>query len=220
MLKILDSHYPAAAYGLLFSAILMITIASVPTGCGDSDGDSFGGACSTDGCGGEGYEGIWDIKSACGFYQENLDADICVGAVGTTQFTQGSGTMTFNADGTYSIEQFQVTALVRISIPNRCFDNGLGTPVNCATFAELFRQELPTITCNTLGSTCDCSIIESNGFVSEEGTYTTEGTTLTMTPTRGLPSTGITYCAEGDTFELYFTDDEDEGGFGVQAMRR
>jgi hypothetical protein len=97
-----------------------------------------------------------------------------------------TGTVTFNADMTYS-DNYQESVSVALVIPQSCLTS---KGVTCS-------QVTPPTTCTTSGSDCDCTT-ESSSHQLHTGTYSLNGNTVTFMPSGGTPITD-TYCIQGNT---------------------
>ena len=163
------------------------------TGGGGGTGGSGGGSgCgSVAPCGGS-IAATWSITGIC-VTPQTMNNPNCPGGTLTITGATESGTLSFTSAGTYTAN---VTATVSImdTTPSSCI-----APATCADLAAAYVAEGASATC-TGTSVCNCTIvIASSG--SEAGTYTTSGTTLTITDSTGeVDSMG--YCVQGDTLHL------------------
>lgn len=132
-------------------------------------------------CGGD-VVGDWNYAAVCSLEPtENPFAADCPSAPPATLYLTPNGTVSFAAGGTYDVDvTFDVT--VGFSIPAEC-------------------RKLP---CGLLGCTddgndgCDCAMGPISDRSVETGTWTADGTTLTLRPDGGSPDV-VDYCVAGDT---------------------
>lgn len=181
-------------------------------GCGGGDKSCVGGAA----CGGTIAPGRYKISSFCA-------------AVSGTQMVQGcsagisidlsgisfTGTMTFNADKTYQTDTTG-SGTFSETIPTQCL--GGGGSVDCSKLAEGALSDPDTamtfsaITCS--GTTaCACIFTLKPQHEMASGTYSTSGTTLTLTSAAGEPDSGG-YCATPTQLTLT----SDMGMTGMMGM--
>jgi hypothetical protein len=171
-------------------------------GAGSGGGGNGGGSCGTvQPCGGS-VVGTWNISTVCVLDSSFLGFDqsqICAGAQFDVASVSAMGTSTYNADGTYQ-DTGNLKLTFKLTVPNSCFSNG----ATCAGLNSSFQQQIQqdpssvnSASCVPSGSSCVCTLGSPDQPVSEMGTYTTSGTSLTTTPTGGTPSTGP-YCVTGN----------------------
>jgi hypothetical protein len=182
-------------------------------GCGGDGKSCVGGAA----CGGTIAAGRYKISSFC--------------AAGGTQMVQGcsagisldlsgisfTGTMTFNADKTYQTDTTGSGTFAE-TIPTQCLGAGTGASVDCSKLGQGALSDPDTamifsaITCS--GTTaCTCSFTLKPQHEMAAGTYSTSGTTLTLSPVAGEPDSGG-YCATPTQLTLT----SDMGMAGMMGM--
>ncbi len=153
-------------------------------------------------CGGD-LVGNWHIAGACVDSEAVTNQDIedvkaaCPDLTYETSYA-ASGTAVFNAANTYSLD-LQLTVTATAHIPAACLQG-----LSCSALNALFQYETggttgATISC-TGSSSCTC-VISAPQTTSEDGTYTTSGTTLTTTPGSG-GSAAQPYCVDGSTLHI------------------
>ena len=98
------------------------------------------------------------------------------------------------------------------NVPASCLNGG-----TCADLAAEFAQS-PTLQSSscTGSTTCVCPLVYVPQDLTESGTYTTSGSTLTTTPTAGTAGT-TSYCVEGN--RLHFLDVQTITDMGAVTMR-
>jgi len=169
-------------------------VALAASGCGSS-----GGTCSnTAACGGA-VVGTWTITSSCVSESASMLDSQCPTATASGSNLTISGSITYNADGTYSSTS-TVSGSVSVTLPPSCLTTN-GVTLTCAQLNQLF-QSNPTagVTLNCTGtSSCACTETLASQTSSETGTYTTTAAgLLTNTPTGGTVSQ-TDYCVKGTT---------------------
>lgn len=171
----------------------------VVLGC--SSGGSSGGtaACSPfTACGGD-VTGTWSVTGVC--ITGVTDSSCTSATLAVT--AQPSGTLTFNANGSYS-DTATITATESATIPASC----LSGASDCTAFETALQGQtgVSGATCTgNVATSCQCSIVLTPQTDSNVGTYTTAGTALTRTPT-GATATTTPYCVQGNTLRLQVLD--------------
>ena len=162
---------------------------------------SSGLACGVQPCGGDPV-GNWTFVSAC-VDKSALEAQLQAGACPTVTVNSvsigQSGTITFTTTA-YSVSATRNTML-NINYPMACI-----APNTCADLEAAFAANTAIQSASCTGDTlCACALTYVPQTSSEQGTYTTAGNMLTLTPTGGSPSTGA-FCVEGNNLHLLGTD--------------
>jgi hypothetical protein len=156
---------------------MMLALAVLVGGCGPSSGSNNNGppgCLQAQPCGGD-VVGTWTFLGACTsptfFSETNSQLQATCPGASVTAFDLGfSGTVTYNADLTYSAnasETIDVTEMI---------------PLSCLGFATCAAvvSDSPDSTLSCTGTTvCACHIRGSSPGI-ETGTYTVSGTNLTM----------------------------------------
>lgn len=127
-----------------------------------------------------------------------------------------SGTVTFSGDGSYQIN-FTAIGQLSVTLPAACIAQlTQGQAQSCAEIAALLDDE-GSVTCTgTVDSQCECSgQVGESDVNNESGTYTTSGTTLTITESGGTPN-ALSYCVNGDELRVY--DDTSEDGSTITVI--
>jgi hypothetical protein len=170
--------------------------AALAGGCGPSSGDSGppAGCLKFQPCGGD-VVGTWKLLGACS--SPALLADLntslqaaCPGASASAFDVDISGTVTFNADLTYSTSVTE-TFSAQEMVPLPC--TGFST---CAAVQST--SATSTLTC-TGTTTCACRVTGSPAG-SETGTYAVSGTNLTIVTPDDTTTDG--YCVENGRLHL------------------
>lgn len=186
---------------------LIATITLAITSCGDDGGDDNGGggdSCeSFTACGGD-LVGTWTFTDGCATLPMSFTPDIepnnpvaeCISELVPTIDVDITGTTSFRADGTYSVDQ---TALVNsgFSVSKACLERVANADVDCSAFDA-----------ETVGGRCVIrEMVRSRN--ESTGTYTTSNNRLAMVEA-GTDTTdeAVEYCVRGNTLtaRLVMTD--------------
>ena len=148
-------------------------------------------------CGGE-VAGTWKMLGSC-FNTAGLSADIadsCPGASISISRFSIAGTLTFNADSSYSSTATETIKATEV-VPLACF-GGL-----VATCADLLTTSSPGVSISCVGTTvCTCGISGTQIFPSPSGTYTTGGSSLYTIDAVTGDSSGSDYCVQADLMHM------------------
>lgn len=146
-------------------------------------------------CGGDPV-GSWNVESTCGFEAfPNPLADACPGSTFVIEVLGQTGTLTFEADGSF-VQDFDIQAQVVATLdPMACFG------VDCATFEQLAQGDNPGTTCQEMGPTCECTIPDDGVPEQAMGTWEVMGTDLVLTTAEG--AAGSAFCIGGDRLDLW-----------------
>jgi hypothetical protein len=205
---------------LIKMSFLLCLTAAVATASGcssDDDNNGLGGAnkCGqVSPCGGK-VVGDWHIAGACVDPDAITNADVesvrslCPDITYDTSYT-ASGSASFT-ETSYTLD-IDRTVTATVHVPASCL-----TPfgLNCAALDGLLKQQAgggsgdPTISCSGSGS-CTC-LISAPEQVTESGTYTTSGTTLTTTPTGSGSPSSTEYCVDGSTLHVIEMNEDGSG---------
>lgn len=179
------------------SALVVITLGS----CG-GDGGGSGGACGPlTACGGD-VVGTWTVKDFCG--TGKISFSTCPQVDVNLDGVKATGEQTFGADKTYS-SNTQVSGSATMHIPTSCLMFG-GLQVTCdfvnMTFmtqnATMPNDTIESLTCSKEATGCSCKVGLKAKTLAEMGTYSSNGTSLTLTPSGGTAKTND-YCVAGTT---------------------
>ena len=192
-------------------ALLAPVLALLPVACGSSSGNNIigGPACNNGACGGD-ITGTWNVSSVClskSILMTTLTQElmgVCPSATVGDSSAPTTGSLMFNADLSYSIALSESVSL-GMNLPISCFQGA-----TCADLNTSFMQQVtgdPTIQSASCTGTnpCVCTITSVPMAITEAGTYTVSGTSITTTPTTG--GTGVStlsYCVKDTT--LTFKD--------------
>lgn len=147
-------------------------------------------------CGGDPV-GKWQIQKSC--LLDLLGTLSCAGVRGDGSQVLQSGTMSFNADNTFS-SLTAVSGQLKITYPGEC-TAGLDCKALAATFSATLPSGYRTEQCVAAGTGCACTFtVEMSGIV-DAGIYSTSGDVLTMTSGSGV-SAQVDYCARGNSMSL------------------
>jgi hypothetical protein len=159
------------------------------TACGGGNGSCGGGAC------GGNLVGTWTITNICSA-PPSSSTGTCTTATDTSRLKE-TGTITFNADQTYSIN-VTIGGSVNETIPTSC----LG--ITCAEESALLSQSTlySSAVCTTVGDNCSCQLVYAGQTLAGTGTYVIQGTSVTITTTGSSSGSTDNYCVIGSTMTL------------------
>ena len=181
-------------------ALVLAAAAAVLPACGSS-GDGSAASCGTvQPCGGS-LLGTWTVQAACQPVEDFTLGEECPGATLDQSAHITSGSLTFNADMTFTSSLSQ-SGTLRVTAPLACV-----AAATCDEYASSIVPSSPddTTTCTTVGGdTCDCALVHPMPQIrSASGTYTTAGNTLNLTSPSASSSS---YCVQGNTLHIMGTD--------------
>ena len=207
---------------MLEKGVVLGVAVAVVAGCSSGSG---GGAFNVGGatrcgqiepCGGD-LTGTWAFTTGCvtslGFKEAvSGAASSCSGETVAVTGVSVSGTMTFNADGTYVASALSKQGTYSLNVPASCLN---GTA--CSTVASSLEAsgEFETASCSGVAG-CACTAVQTPITVTESGSYTISGSTVTMASTTG--SSTVSYCVDGSTFHLLDTSTMSMGPMGQAAI--
>jgi hypothetical protein len=187
-----------------------IAIGITLVGCSSSSSGADGSAAASCGkvapCGGD-IVGTWKIVASCTQAPSPSTTGTCpTGGTVQALSVDASGTATFNADMTYSVN---ITELVSetVDVALSCLSAN-GVTESCADLSTAIASSAPdagaTSSCTTAGANCSCTLSESEPAIDETGTYTVSGTAFTTMQGTGSNSGmgGGSYCVQGNTLIL------------------
>jgi hypothetical protein len=190
----------------LFSSLALASILSSCGGGGGScgkvtpcGGDVVGSYTITAGC----------INNAALNMQLGSTSTSCPGLSVSVSGTNVTGSGSFNADMTYTVTETVKLSAVE-TIPTSCLSQS-GVTLTCAQLDQALQQEIAsgstTISSGHCSGTssCTCSFTIPAQTTTETGTYTTSGTTITMTPSTGTTSSD-SYCVQGNELHVMSVD--------------
>jgi hypothetical protein len=173
-----------------------ILLALTAGACGGSDGKSCSGAAP---CGGEISPGRYKIASFCSSVMGNVPSAGCPAGITVASSNLSlTGTVTFNADKTYSTAGMASGSVVE-TIPQSCLAQG-GLTLSCAQLSQLVQQDSPGSSCSGSGA-CTCTLVLDAQPTAATGTWATSGTTLTITP-EGEAGSQSQYCATPSSVDV------------------
>ena len=204
-------------------AVIAPVLALVPAACGGSSGgnNTFGGpACSVGPCGGN-ITGTWNVSDVClsksilmmALTQEVMG--VCPSATVGNSSAPTTGSLVFNTDSSYSIDLAETVSL-GMNLPISCFPGA-----TCADLNTQFMQQAtgdPTVQSASCAGTnpCICTITSTPMQISEAGSYSVSGSTLTTSPTTGATPSSLSYCVKDQT--LTFKDASPDPSNPVTAI--
>jgi hypothetical protein len=162
------------------------------------------------GCGGDPI-GVWSVDALCLEWTEPATSTGATTAACTmTQnITAGaSGTVTLDADGTYSTA-LTLDLEIELLMPPECFAE-LPIAVDCS------RVQQGCVGRTDTGCTCITQVTDADP---ESGTWSAAGTDLTFSPDGGDPDTG-SYCVVGDAMVLVEASTDPADPTATYVLRR
>jgi hypothetical protein len=190
---------------------------------GTAGGGSVPTCESAEPCGGD-LVGTWTVDQCMPALSGEVDLEsiglpiVCTGAAITMGALQVSGTLTFNADGSYT-DATTTMGQVVYEFPPECKELS-GTTTDCPGIEGPLRSKGFTAnTCvdntETTGCTCTGTMEQTGGFAfvsfeyAESGTYETNGNELSMTSFGDDQE--YTYCVSGNTLGVNLVSVSDTG---------
>jgi hypothetical protein len=188
--------------GLAAMVLFSLALTPMVSACGGSSG-----SCGkVQPCGGD-VVGNWRISGAC-LDSAALSMDIgmaCPGATINISLVNVSGSASFNADLTYTVTQ-SASFTAQETIPASCLTSG-GLTLTCAQLDQQLQQQIAmdpstfqSARCSG-SSSCTCTFTIAPQTSTDTGTYTTSGTTLSITSSDGSTSSNG-YCVQGNEFHI------------------
>lgn len=178
-------------------ATAVLALAAAGFGCGAGSGGSCG---ATQPCGGDPV-GAWTITDGCS--NRSVAASELMTIVGgpcpaltiTSIEDQQSGTVTFNADLTFTAS-YSVTGSITAAVPASCFDD-----MPCAALETFLGMEGLLVHGCTGTATCACVVDRVPETLDGAGTYMVTGNLLELHPDAAA---GVLkqFCAAGSTMHL------------------
>ena len=174
-----------------FLAVLLGAFSGVSCG-----GD--GGSCSTPAACGGNIVGNWVVTSSCVQLMGTFSNSLCptATAVATLQY---SGQVSYTATMTYNLNP-SASGTETIDFPASC------VTTTCDQIAQALQASPPdgltSIHCApAAGGGCTCAATLAPQSITQTGTYTLSGTTITTTSSTGADETD-SYCAVGNHLDI------------------
>jgi hypothetical protein len=170
------------------------------SGCGGGGGGGSVRCDAFSACGGS-VVGTWNIVKWCvsttdaGTTKTDASASSC--STTTNGSTMSfSGTLTFGTDGTYTMD-LRMTGTAEFTYSPDCL-----TGTSCSQFTSYLNADAGTSWSCSTGSTgsCTCTETLSDKASRGQGTYTTSGSSISMTS-----SDLSEYCVRGNTLMLHLS---------------
>jgi len=173
-------------------------------GCGSSNPEGAAGGCGAGACDGD-LRGTWNIVRGC-YADSVIRTPACDGKLHEIiSNVHESGTVTFNADGTFRTFVTTVYDDARIT-PESCIE---AAGSNCAIVTSD-----PGV-CSLNGDNCVCKVYSLTSPYEQRGTYTVSGSQVTLTLTTEKGMNTWDFCAQGSTLHLHMAH-----GFGIAVLDR
>jgi len=203
----------------LFSVFALVFLMSL--GCGGSSSGFIGtGQCgSFTPCGGS-IVGTWKLTSTCSSMPDAGTSN-CPGEQVSTSL-QYTGTLTFLSSGAYSVSA-SISGNANFTYPASCLTS-LG--MTCAQIDTNLKATGATdagisgaCTSASAGA-CACTETMKSMPSSEDGTYTTSGSALTMISSSSSTSQdSAEYCVRGNQLTIHITSAGSGGSFIITATK-
>ena len=177
----------------LASVVGLLVAFAVP-GCGSS-----GGTCSNAAACGGSIVGTWTITSSCVSESGSMFDSQCPSATVRSSGLTITGSVTYNADGTYSSTS-TLNGSLYVTLPPSCLTSN-GVTLTCDQLNQVVQSNpTPGLTLNCTGSSsCACTETIADQPSNATGTYTTTAAgLLTDTPSGGTADQ-TDYCVKGTT---------------------
>jgi hypothetical protein len=192
---------------LSFVAAVVVLVAA----CSGSVSSSVANCGNVSPCGGN-IVGTWKIASACSTGATAMPNSGCSGETVAVNSINDSGTISFNADGTYQAS-LDISASETVTLPMSCLTAG-GVTLTCDQFAMALVTSVQSSnggasplagTCTTVGSDCHCTVTVNLHAPTVTGTYTVSGTSFMSMPAGSTTPGEAAYCVQGNTLFLFGT---------------
>ena len=185
-------------------------------GCG---GDSGSGQCgSFTPCGGV-IVGTWSVTEYCSNLTGSSSSP-CPGMTANTSHVQMKGTFTFTSSGTYSVAT-TATGTESVTYPQSCLTSLNTTCAQAGTALSAGSGGISGSCQSNANGDCACTENITNAPSTEQGTYTTSGSSIAMLKTGSTTTTGsIEYCVQGNTLTLQATSSTFNGSTTLVATRQ
>lgn len=203
---------------LVISTLLGLALSAAAAGCGggggfsgDGGGGGKGGAgsgtCGVAPCAGD-VVGNWQASSAC-IDEVALNMDFLTEIMGSCPTASldvvsliPSGTVAFAADMTFT-DTLVVSSTMNINFPAACIPG-----VACSMLTEVLQSlvganGVTSVSCAG-SSGCTCTMAQTIDSIDGSGTWSTSGTTLTLTAAAGNQQSA--YCVQGASLHMLDLD--------------
>jgi len=173
-------------------------------GGGGGGGEDRVDECNSTACGGD-VVGAWTYAGMC-IDTSQSPIEGCTG--GYTQYSEVtmSGTLDFSADGTYALAFGALSNSMLFHLPYECLDGS-----TCDEAAASFGGA----DCVDTGDACDCTFTNEGEPSEATGTWTVDGSTLSMLSDGGTQTTAD-FCADAD--EMWMLPDTNEPSTLVEGI--
>lgn len=170
--------------------------------------------CAFEACEGGNIVGTWNIQGACidVDFENPFEAQCPEATIDIA--SNMTGTVTFNDDGTFS-SALTTGADFTFSLPANCvLEMAMGQEGDCqALFGSdpADMSESPTTCTGTQETGCECAQVGALELEENAGTYTVDGSSLTITDDEGTdPPSDL--CISGNSLKVQTIDEGGDGG--------
>jgi hypothetical protein len=176
---------------------IAIAIALAFAGCGHDDHLGCG---TVQPCGGD-LVGTWRLATLCAA-QTPVPADLCAAATVVSSSYQVTGTATYDADLSYSVDATE-SATIEVSVPGSCLVFN-GATVSCAQITPRTAVDVD-VRCVEANDGCLCTFVLLGRSRGEKGTYVTSGSIVTDSPSQ-FDKVPLGYCVDGQVLHIITLD--------------
>lgn len=173
------------------------------SGAAGGHGGTVGGAgggmttqCGVPACGGN-LLGNWSFVNSC----SAAALGDCAGEVLDASAVHRTGTITFNAAGTYSTTETD-TGTFTFDVPTACL-SGATCGALQSGFVGSASSTFSSAACTTTATGCHCLLGALGAPVTITGTYVASGSSVTSTSSTGVVDAD-TYCVQGSILHLIY----------------
>jgi hypothetical protein len=176
------------------------------------------GSCSLTACGGT-LAGSWNVTSTCYGPGRTITSGGCPQPKSTDSSALATtGTMTFNADGTYSMT-FTTSGPQVVAYDFGCASP---SPATCADLQAMLQNpaDHTSAACTQSGTLCTCTVTYQGSPDSEEGTYTVDSKGLNLSAKGFTTPYTRQFCVSGATMKMTLPLSPGGDSDGVHALSR
>jgi hypothetical protein len=176
------------------------------------------GSCGLTACGGA-LAGGWNVTSTCYGPGRSLTTGGCPRPRSTDSSALATtGTMTFNADGTYSMT-FSTSGPQVVAYDFGCSDP---SPATCADLQAMLQNpaDHTSAACSQAGTLCTCTVTYQGSPDSEEGTYVVDSKGINLSAKGFTTPYTRQFCVAGATMKMTLPLAPGGDSDGVHSLSR
>lgn len=186
------------------SSIRTLALAGTLLACSSGgSGNGLPAACTNAApCGGN-IVGTWTIANLCGAGANRMQTGVLPGCPSSsaTSTTGATGTITFNADFTYTTT-LTATGSATNTLPKSCLSGTTCAEIQTNIMQGPSASQYSSISCLDDGSNCNCAVVLAPQMNTETGTYSLSGGTLNTMPTSAGTAGTAQYCVSGTELSI------------------